>query len=162
MRKYLVVVMLMVGLVLALVGQVRGLTDEEMLKLQVQAARETTISMALPWTSDHKIKYDPEKKIVRYQFNSEIGREPNYALFYERWWDAQFIVLACFEEVELEVSEIRVITNFHDGSGYMLAKTLTPFVKKFANAQKGMTSWLSFTDCYLWDEEEEKWNKLAK
>ena len=161
MRKYLIAAVLAL-VVLALVGQVRAATEAELLKLRVQAATEVTISMALPWTSDHTIKYDPEKKVVVYKFNSEIGREPNYALFYQRWWDAQFIALSCFEEVELKVIELRVITNFHDGSGYMLANTLAPFVRKFANAKKGMTSWLSMTDCYLWDEKEKKWNKLAK
>lgn len=171
MRRYLTIVILglVIGLMLlAAVGQVQAEDSPKHLDLRIMAATDVTIvetMRKMPFTSDHTVEYDWDSGVIRYIFNTETAKNPNSALFYQVWWDAQFMALIHFEAMELRVTEIEVITDIdssseYGGSVYILCRTPAAGVRKFANADDGMTLWRLCTESFLWDSDAEIWIKL--
>lgn len=146
-------VLVVVVLMFALAHQGFPAQKDERQKL-IEAAAQEIEDLGLPYTDDYKISYNEDKAEVLVNFRTLPKFNVNYNLFYQRWWDAQFIALDCFRRRNIPVEVVRVETNFVDGSGPLAAITQTSYIEKYANAADGMTFWLDLSTLLLYDEEE--------
>ena len=156
MRK--VIGLLVIVIVTALVGQIQAGETEDL----IAAASQEIIDLRMPYTSDYEINYDQTTQVLTVVFRTGPEFTWNYNLYYLLWWDAQFIALDCFERRDLPVKAVGVVTNLNDNSGIMLAVTESVYIRKYANAANGMGKWIDLSDSFLWDEENEGWEPIAK
>lgn len=128
----------------------------------IQAAIQEIKDLAMVYTDEHQVSYNPETKLVVVNFRTGSKFKYNYNQYYLLWWDMQFIALNAFEKRDLKVDTIGVFTNLEDNSGLMMMMTDAPYIRKYANAVHGMGRWLDLTDGFLWDEANENWRPVSK
>jgi len=128
----------------------------------IQAASQEIEDLALPYTGNHQVEYNPEKCSLIVSFDTSRKFKYNYNLYYLLWWDMQFIALSAFEKRDIPVYIVGVYTNLEDNSGLFLMMTEASHVTKYANATYGMGRWLDLTDSYIWDEASQNWRPVPK
>ena len=131
---------------------------EKLIEVAIQEIKD----MAFPYTDNHQVEYNSEKRSVIVSFDTGSNFKYNYNQYYLLWWDMQFIALSAFEKRDLKIEVVGVYTNLEDNSGLFLMVTEAPYIRKYANATYGMGRWLDLTDSFIWDEASQNWRPVPK
>jgi len=131
-----------------------GQIDEVLLKGTIETA-ESRVSP--PYNV--RISYNKDSKAVYVKFKTPSSYKINFADFYRRWRDNQWIVLQEFKKAEIPVNKVTIETNHHDMSGQMKFVHLAEHVDKYAKKPSDEL-WIRTGTAYQKAKGSDKWEKV--
>ena len=129
--------------------------DQVLLQGTIEAAE----SLVVP-AEDVKVSYDAKTKTIHISFTTPPTYPVNYANYYLRWRDNQWVVLQTFKKANIPVDRVTVVTNYVDGSGLMRVTHLATHVDKYAK-QPNDDLWLRTGISYQKLKESSNWEKVT-
>ena len=131
-----------------------GQIDEVLLKGTIEAAE----SLVSP-PHDVRISFNKDTKEIYVKFKTPSSYKINYADFWGRWRDNQWIVLQEFKRSKISVSKITVETNYRDMSAQVKFIHLANHVDKYAKSSTD-DLWLKTASVYQKSKKSNLWEKL--
>ena len=128
--------------------------DEALLKGTIEAAK----SLVFP-PHDVKVSYNKDTKAVYVKFRTPSSYKVNFADFYLRWRDNQWVVLQEFKKAEIPVNKVTVETNYQDMSGQLKFIHSAEHVDKYAKNPSDEL-WIRTGNAYQKAKGSDKWEKV--
>ncbi len=106
-----------------------------------------------------KITYNQKARSVHIRFTTLRSYKVNYADFYLRWRDNQWVVLQEFKKAKIPVNRVTVQTNYRDGSAVLRVTHAAAHVDKYAKLPSD-DLWLRTGTSYSRKKVSTKWEKV--
>ena len=154
MIKRLVMLLLLTILILPTFTKPAYCVDKVLLNRSIEASE----SLVFP-QNDVEVVYDEETKEVYVKFTTPASYKVNYADFYSRWRDNQWVVLQEFQKAEIPVEKVTVETNYPDMSGVLKISNSAEHIDEYAKSSND-DLWLRTATCYQKSKDSNEWKKL--
>ncbi|MFH1251116.1 MAG: hypothetical protein V1715_08460 [bacterium] len=105
------------------------------------------------------ISYDAKSQEVYIKFTTPSNYKINYALYYLRWMDNQWVVLQEFKKENAPVKNIAVETNYKDNSGFLIVTHSARDVDQYAKPNT-YERWMNRGQFLSKGKNDTEWKKL--
>jgi len=109
--------------------------------------------------NDVSITYNDSTQNIFIKFTTPASYKINYALFYLRWMDNQWVVLQEFKKENVPVKNLTVETNFKDNSGFLRITHSAEDVDQYAKINM-YERWINRGQFLLKGKNDARWKKV--